>query len=637
VTRAATAVVVLGALLAIVGAASSAERIERFISDVDVRRNGDLQVVETIDVRAEGREIRRGILRDFPTTYRRADGSRVQVGFEVERVTRDGVTEAFATEKMANGVRVRIGRGDHTISPGLHRYVIRYRTTRQIGFFADYDELYWNATGTGWTFPIDVAETRINLPEPVPFRQAALYTGPQGARDKNAEIVEQRPGRIIFRTTRPLPVANGLTVAAAWQKGVVTPPTQRQQFEAMLRDDPALLTAAVGGGGVIVFYLLAWLLVGGDPRRGTIIPLFAPPRGMSAAAVRYVWEMRFDDRVFAAAVVGLGVNGHLRLIDRGADKELRHVKSDRPLDRAERALQSALFATKSTVSLDTSEHKLIADARHKLHQALQQDYKSHLFTNNFWWSGLGLAGAVLVTSWLALDYSASYGSSTPGILAGMFIPLIPIMIAAAMVRSGLRQGGSSGRSQIRIGLSVAAIAVAIGLAFLSYNVGFGPAILPAMVPYVLAAIAALGFSWLQAPTRAGRKVMDQIEGFRQYLGVAEEDRLEFLNPPEKTPELFERFLPYAIALDVQNTWAQRFAGVLATAAVGAAAASTWYSGNSGRSGDVVSFADRLGDNLSRTIASASTSPGSTSSGSSGGSSGGGSSGGGGGGGGGSGW
>ena len=77
--------------------------------------------------------------------------------------------------------------------------------------------------------------------------------------------------------------------------------------------------------------------------------------------------------------------------------------------------------------------------------------------------------------------------------------------------------------------------------------------------------------------------------------------------------------------------------VLATAAVGAAAASTWYSGDSGRSGDVVSFADRLGDNLSRTIASASTPPGSTSSGSSGGSSGGGSSGGGGGGGGGSGW
>ena len=152
--------------------------------------------------------------------------------------------------------------------------------------------------------------------------------------------------------------------------------------------------------------------------------------------------------------------------------------------------------------------------------------------------------------------------------------------------------------------------------------------------------------------------MDQIDGFKLYLGTAEEDRLEFLNPPDKTPELFERFLPYAIALDVENTWAKRFTGVLAAAGVGAAV-SSWYVcsdhviSDSKRfsPNDVGSFADHLGDNLSRTIASASTPPGSSSStgdwssssgsssssDSSGGSSGGGDSGGGGGGGGGSGW
>ena len=63
-----------------------------------------------------------------------------------------------------------------------------------------------------------------------------------------------------------------------------------------------------------------------------------------------------------------------------------------------------------------------------------------------------------------------------------------------------------------------------------------------------------------------------------YLGVAEEDRLNALNPPEKTPELFERFLPYAVALDVENRWAERFAGVLAAAGAGAAVGS-WYAGN----------------------------------------------------------
>ena len=140
---------------------------------------------------------------------------------------------------------------------------------------------------------------------------------------------------------------------------------------------------------------------------------------------------------------------------------------------------------------------------------------------------------------------------------------------------------------------------------------------------------------MKAHTREGRRVTDQIEGLRQYLGVAEEERLEFLNPPEKTPELFEKFLPYAIALDVENTWAERFAGVLAAAAAAGAAASTWYSGNQDWANNPTSFASSLGDSLSQTVASASTAPGSSGgSGGSSGSSGGGSSGGGGGGGGG---
>jgi hypothetical protein len=627
------------ALFLALAPARADERIERFISDVDVQRNGDLLVTETIEIRAEGRQIRRGILRDFPTVYRRRDGGRVEVGFDVQSVTLDGAAVTFATERMVNGVRVRIGRRDRLVSRGLHRYVIRYRTTRQIGFFDKFDELYWNATGTAWTFPIDVAEARINLPEPVAFIQSALYTGPQGARGKDATVIEQRLGRIVFRTTRPLPVRNGLTVAAAWPKGVVAEPTRRQQLEAMLKDNPALISGVGGGVLVIAYYLLAWLLIGRDPPRGTIIPLFGPPPGMSAAAVRYIAEMGFDDRVFAAAIVGLGVNGRLRLIDRGGNKELRQVKGDRPIDAAEAAVEDKLFDRRSKVSLKNSEHEVIGDARAALHRTLKRMYLGSLFYNHFLWSSFGLAVSVVVTVLIALSYSDSYGNSAGGILAGMFIPPIPIMIGVGLVRTGWRLGGGgAGGPRLAVGMIVIAVAAAVGLGLLVNNAGLGPAILPAMVPSVLAALVAHGFSWLQAPTREGRAVMDQIEGFKLYLGVAEEDRLQALNPPEKTPELFERFLPYAIALNVENAWANRFTAVLAAAGV-AAAVSSWYTGDSFRSDNVLSFADRLGDDLSQTIASAATPPGSSGGGGGGfsGSSGGGSSGGGGGGGGGSGW
>src|SRR5262245_41078570 len=127
----------LAFLVSALAPAGAVERIINFISDVTVERGGDLAVVETITVQAEGREIRRGILRDFPTSYRRTDGSRVEVGFDVQSVTRDGTPETFTTERLNNGYRVRVGSADRTLSTGPHTYVIRYRTTRQIGFFKD--------------------------------------------------------------------------------------------------------------------------------------------------------------------------------------------------------------------------------------------------------------------------------------------------------------------------------------------------------------------------------------------------------------------------------------------------------------------------------------------------------------------
>jgi uncharacterized membrane protein len=148
------------------------------------------------------------------------------------------------------------------------------------------------------------------------------------------------------------------------------------------------------------------------------------------------------------------------------------------------------------------------------------------------------------------------------------------------------------------------------------------------LPVVLTA-----FSWMAAPTREGRAVLDRIAGFRHYLSVAEEERLEALHPPDRTPELFERYLPYAIALKVENEWASRFTSVLAAAAAsGQAQTMGWYSGRSDPWNDPGDFADRVGSSLASSVSSASTAPGS-----SGGSGGGGSSGGGGGGGGGGGW
>src|SRR3982751_5957911 len=207
-------------LLAAPAAAQADERILHFSSDVQVQKDASLEVTETIDVRAENDQIRHGIFRDFPTRYKNRLGGAVHVGFTFESATLDGAPVQAKTELISNGKRVKLGDPDNYVSTGEHRYVLHYHATREIGFFNGFDELYWNVTGNGWVFPIDAADVRIHLPDPVKLGDRASYTGPQGAPGTTAEVYDEKPGEIAWRTTQPLSSYEGLTVAVAFPKGV---------------------------------------------------------------------------------------------------------------------------------------------------------------------------------------------------------------------------------------------------------------------------------------------------------------------------------------------------------------------------------------------------------------------------------
>jgi uncharacterized membrane protein YgcG len=627
-------------LLAALVPACADERILSFVSDIQVQPNGDLSVTETIRIEAEGDQFRHGLRRDIPTTYTRRDGNEVKVGFTVQQVTRDGASEPFTTEQVGDEIEVRIGRADQLLSRGPHEYAIRYLTTRQIGFFADFDELYWNVTGNVWAFPIDQAEARITLPAEVAFLQSAVYTGPRGATGKDAAVVAQRPGYIAFRTTAPLPPHNGLTVAASWPKGVVTAPpnpsnaTRPQSSGSRLRDNTPLLVAALGMLLVFGYYFYAWRRAGRDPSKGTIIPLFGPPDGMSAAAVRYVRRMGFDDRAFTAAILDLAVHGHLKLVEHDSTTSLERRTDGKPVAPPELAAERSLFPEKSTtLELKQDNHSVIKEARDALSDGLEKTYNNRLFHDHLRWSIGGVLVSLAVIALTLLSTWAARGSDVfTDFATNMLLAVIGAALLAYVVMWAYRRL-IKGRFlsllfhsiQVLFGLLLAAGFLATA-ADVTGDVTSAIQAAPVAMPLILFPLAASAFYWMKAHTLAGRKIVDQIEGFRQYLGVAEEARLEALNPPDKTPELFERLLPYAVALDVENHWARRFAGVLAAAAA-SNVAPTWYSGSHSWS-DPVGFANNLGADLSDTISSASKTPGSG---------GGGFSGGGGGGGGGGGW
>src|SRR5690606_5713755 len=126
------------------------EKILFYGSEIDVDSTGLVYVTETIRVRALSVDIKCGIYRTIPTIYKGKFMETVVIPLNVTRVLRDGHAEEYFVEEVDNGVRIYIGRENYELPPGEYTYTIAYSVDRQIGFFADYDELYWNVTGLEW-------------------------------------------------------------------------------------------------------------------------------------------------------------------------------------------------------------------------------------------------------------------------------------------------------------------------------------------------------------------------------------------------------------------------------------------------------------------------------------------------------
>jgi uncharacterized membrane protein YgcG len=629
-------VALLAALVLLLPVAARAdERILLFSSDISVQPDASLIVTETIRVRAEGINILHGIFRDYPTRYSTWGLGKV-VGFEVQDVRRDGAPEPWVLESLFNGNRVRIGSVDVDLPPGEHVYLIRYRTTRQIGFFDDHDELYWNVTGNGWAFPIDRAVVRIALPKPAAWGPHWLYTGAQGSKEQRASVMDSAPGVIRFQTDAALPSYEGFTVSVEWPKDVVAEPKFEQSLRWWLADNGSLGVGLMGLIGVFLYYFYAWKRAGRNPRPGTIVPLFSPPDDLTPAGMRYVEKMGADNRAFAAAVVDLGVRGKLRLVE-GEKGFLTRAKTTiekkgdtSALPPPEAEMMRELFQSGDCILMDDENHARFSAAQSALWKGLKTQYEGKLFQRNaLWaWRGLAVLGLAVLGTAIALALTAPISSGS-AFYTGLWA--LAASAASAMLFVWPAQGAM--RWLLRgLAILAALIAAAMGVALIGQALQSGR-FLPLLVPFLSLPVVISAFSWMAAPTKAGRIVLDDIAGFRQYLSITEEERLQVMHPPEKTPELFEKYLPYAIALKVENQWANRFASVLAAASVaGHAQSFAWYSGHSDPWSDADGFASNMGSSLSSTIASASTAPGSSS-----GSGGGGSSGGGGGGGGGGGW
>lgn len=561
---------VLGALSVL----GQAEKINAFHTDLTVAPDGRLTVTEAINAHVEGIAFKRGIVRQLPLSFQDHHGKKSRVRYDVRDVQVNGDPAPYHTDQGDGQFLIYVGDKNTLLSPGDHLYRITYTTKGQVGFFPDFDEIYWNVNGNGWDFRFDSISATVHLPPQAQVVQTACYTGLPGstARDCSDTVPD---GHTVNFQGRSLLNYEGLTVAVGFRKGAVAeppPPTFLEQY-----------AVAVLGGIItlllLIYYFVTWSRFGRDPDMPTVIPLFEPPDAMSPSSTGMVLAGGFRNRLITPAMIDLAVKGLIRIEE----------KKEAPLPG---------LVTKETYTV----------VRLNDGKGLPKEERE-LFDRMF---GTGAE---------SFAFDGTYDPRAQQMATAFKASL------ASQWNAFLRKGNNVKFWAIPI-LTVITCAVAI---YLLHSTNWDDHDALYMIAFVVVNLILflIYVQLIKKPSMEKLALRSRLLGFKMYLGAAEEKQIQHFNPPALTPEVFEKYLPYALAFKVEKVWGDRFQGMIGKALVDQSYHPGWYSGSIMNYG---AFSQHINHSFSTSVQSSSTPPSS-----SGGSGGGGSSGGGGGGGGGGGW
>jgi uncharacterized membrane protein len=497
--------ILLVLLLSALSTTAAARRlsIQRFSSEVYVEQDSSLDVTETIEANFIGAW--HGMYRTIPVEYVTPQGFNYSLLVKLDSAT-DGSGQALKVESSRERHYLKWKVYIDNATDVVRVITLRYHVTNGLRFFEDRDELYWNVTGDEWDVPVEDASAQIYLPAGATGVRSLAFTGSYGSRGQNAEM-KTSANSVDVAMLRPLAFHEGLTVDIAWDKGLVKEPGTGDLIVQFLESNWPLFFPAF----VFMFMYWLWYTRGRDPRVGPIAVQYAPPDGMTPAEAGTLVDDDAGMRDITATVVDLAVRGYIVIEEK---------------DRSE---LMGLISNK--------------------------DYVFHLKKPPNQWTGLKAHELVLLSGIFSnglltdVDLSAlqnHFYTQLPGIKNSIFGSLMergyfqhrPDYVRSAYVGGGLILGG---------------LMLSIGIK-LSQTMGMAQA--PFLIAAVVSAVIVIGFGWfMSARTTEGAKALAAVLGFEDFLTHVEADRMDRIN---KTPETFEKFLPFAMALGVEKKWVGAF-------------------------------------------------------------------------------
>lgn len=536
------------------------EKIYSFHAQLHVQKNALLTVTENIKIRAEGDVFQHGIFRSFPLN-RNINNRNVRIEYDVLSVSKNGKTEPFFTQEKGDEFYLYIGDKDTNLAHGDYAYEIVYSSEQQIGYFSDYDELYWNVNGFQWDFPIPDIGATVILPPEAEILQNTCYTGTAGSTEQICTMKQVANNQLNFQAQR-LSAYENLTIAVGFSKGVVVQVpdnTTGISFPTL-----SIIFFLIFG----LYSILTWLFFGKDPAVPAPYPQFRPPKDMSPAYMNYLIKEKIDvENSFTASIVNLAVKGYIYIQEQTVKRlglfskktmSLHLVKKpDNRLPKEEKLTLKKLFPDdEDTYILDGKPDGILRYILDDYGKSMKTQLKS--LVNKGKNTGLIIFPILLfIGFWVA----AYFVDKKPVIalfvsfVAGLIVSVVLLSLIVFRIIRFLRP-----QTEMKIYKIAAFIAITAMYFFILWQGNYLTT--SAILLYVISVIFVGGIfiytKVIKKPSLELVKMQSEIQGFKMYLGAAEEKQLQMFNPPKMTPEIFQKFLPYAIVLGVAKIWGKRF-------------------------------------------------------------------------------
>lgn len=497
------------------GISAQAAFIDKMDIEITIKEDATVEVIEQIQYNFESKGAK-GIIRKIPIKYIDDNGTNKRMRISDVNVTsKSGHKDFFKVKNDGKYVTIKTGiNGIHVDNKKFYR--ISYTIKNAVEYLENKDRINLNIIGEHrfWDSVLtpdkkSVMNTNIyyidsinivNASVSAPVVKQAVCILKYGLLNAECDkgILDENIFTIMQQNVKR---DKSVIIDIEIPTGIMQGPDLMDKFITNTINYGHLILPIVA----IIFLLYIWVRFGRNAKgREVIVPYYDPPNNLSPAEVAFILNEDIKSSDVLALLIDLAVRGY--------------IKIEKINDSSTSGEDDYLFI-KTDKNIDDISYK--------------DEWILYMSIFNF----------------------AKYGVAKMSNLPNNFHKNIGAI--ADIVKEDIVDKKHYVRSPatVRNNYAIASIpfmTVGIILMFMMQNTALG-------ISMIITSILIMSFGlFMPRLTKKGILIKEHILGFKMYLETAEKDRINFHNMPSKNPKHFDRLLPYAMVLGVENAWAAQF-------------------------------------------------------------------------------